>query len=329
MWATKGLPKHEQFRAWADLASQAVYPVRLKRDGDPAAPFFGEIRTRTLGKVSFFQVRADGHQVLRQRAEVTETREEFYHIEQLTDAKWVRHSRGEALFEPGQVVVYRSDLFFEMAALGGMAFCSWVVPRKKLDVLLPAGLGPLFTIGSQSGVGALVAATTETLAREVDRLEPPVVEAVLDNFCHLLAIASGLVSAGELEGGREALRAAALERVKRYVERHLAEPDLTPERVASAVGLSLRQLHRVFEPTGTSFARHVLQRRLAAACAELASPANKGRTVADIAFAWGFDNLVTFYRTFHRAYGAAPGEIRPVCPLPASRRSGSVPESKA
>jgi AraC-like DNA-binding protein len=113
------------------------------------------------------------------------------------------------------------------------------------------------------------------------------------------------------QSGCDARRAAALERVRHYVEQHLIEPDLAPERVACAVGLSLRQLHRVFEPTGTSFARHVLEQRLAAARAELANPVDTGRTVADIAFAWGFNNLVTFYRAFRRAYGCAPGEVRP------------------
>jgi AraC-like DNA-binding protein len=73
----------------------------------------------------------------------------------------------------------------------------------------------------------------------------------------------------------------------------------------------VRQLHRAFEPTGTSFARRVLERRLAACRAELASPAAAGRTVADVAFGCGFDNLVTFYRAFRRAYGCTPGEVRP------------------
>jgi AraC-like DNA-binding protein len=34
------------------------------------------------------------------------------------------------------------------------------------------------------------------------------------------------------------------------------------------------------------------------------------RSVTDIAFAWGFNSLVTFYRAFQQAFGAAPGELR-------------------
>ena len=61
---------------------------------------------------------------------------------------------------------------------------------------------------------------------------------------------------------RDALRAARLEQIKRYVDQHLAEMDLTPAKVAQAVGVSLRSLHLAFEPTGTSFAEHVTRRRL-------------------------------------------------------------------
>jgi len=46
-----------------------------------------------------------------------------------------------------------------------------------------------------------------------------------------------------------------------------------------------------------------------------------GRTVAEIAFAWGFADLTTFYRAFRRAYGAAPGELRPARRLCVVQRS--------
>ncbi|HKM65268.1 MAG TPA: helix-turn-helix transcriptional regulator, partial [Acidisphaera sp.] len=79
-----------------------------------------------------------------------------------------------------------------------------------------------------------------------------------------------------------------------------------------------RQLHLVFEPTGESFNQYVLRRRLEACRAALASPAEAGRSIVDIAFGWGFDSLSTFYRTFHRAFGIAPGD------LPASAQPGDV-----
>jgi len=49
------------------------------------------------------------------------------------------------------------------------------------------------------------------------------------------------------------LRAARLEAAKRHIDQHLAEPGLTPTGTAAALGISVRHLHLLFEPTGISF----------------------------------------------------------------------------
>ena len=72
--------------------------------------------------------------------------------------------------------------------------------------------------------------------------------------------------------------------------------------------ISVRQLHLLFEPTATSFARYVLARRLERACLLLVQVPR--RSVTDVAFAAGFESLSTFYRTFRAAYGISPDDFR-------------------
>ena len=78
--------------------------------------------------------------------------------------------------------------------------------------------------------------------------------------------------------------------------------------MAAALGISVRTLHLAFEPTGVSFARHVLHRRLEECRAALL--ADRTRPVIDIAFAWGFSGLSSFYRAFQTAFDLSPGELR-------------------
>ena len=59
----------------------------------------------------------------------------------------------------------------------------------------------------------------------------------------------------------------------------------------------------MFEPTGTTFGRYVLRRRLEECRAALI--ANPARSVTDIAFGWGFSSLASFYRAFQAAFGMA------------------------
>ena len=53
-----------------------------------------------------------------------------------------------------------------------------------------------------------------------------------------------------------------------------------------------------------------VRRRLLQCRAALASPTAVKRSVADIAFGWGFNSLATFYRAFEREFGMPPTALR-------------------
>ncbi|MGI5452466.1 helix-turn-helix domain-containing protein [Streptomyces sp. CA-249302] len=107
-----------------------------------------------------------------------------------------------------------------------------------------------------------------------------------------------------------------------YIERHLADPRLSPERVADALGISTRHLSRVFRPSGATPARHILDRRLTEARDQLADPASRHLTVAEIAHRWGFASQAHFTRVFRDRYGRTPGEVRPTGAGPAHSATG-------
>ncbi|MEU5880622.1 helix-turn-helix domain-containing protein [Spirillospora sp. NPDC047279] len=92
-----------------------------------------------------------------------------------------------------------------------------------------------------------------------------------------------------------------------HIERHLHDARLTPGRVADAMGMSARHLGRIFEAAGTTPARHILERRLQRAHADLAG---SGTTIADIAHRWGFSSQAHFTRRFRARFGRTPTEAR-------------------
>ena len=161
----------------------------------------------------------------------------------------------------------------------------------------------------QPGLGHLLTQYVTVLIEQTDRFSAAEGGPVLDNLCRLLALYCGTQTKHAGPADR-ALNAARLVHVRRHIDQHLADPALTPASVAAAHRMSARSLHLLFEPTGVSFARHVLWRRLQECHAMLASPAHLHRSVTDIAFAWGFNSLTTFYSAFQRQFGMAPGELR-------------------
>ncbi|MFI6878918.1 helix-turn-helix domain-containing protein [Streptomyces sp. NPDC050400] len=115
--------------------------------------------------------------------------------------------------------------------------------------------------------------------------------------------------------GRDRLRRAVRQetlftRVLVYVRAHLREPDLTPQRIARAHGISVRTLYRLCEQEGVSLEKWIIQRRLEGARAELASPDRAHRTVDSIARSWGFVQPAHFARRFRQAFGSTPSQWR-------------------
>ena len=103
-------------------------------------------------------------------------------------------------------------------------------------------------------------------------------------------------------------RTGRLQAARAFIENNLEWGGLTPANTARALGLSVRQLHLLFEPTGTTFSRYVLARRLERARLALAD--GPRRKVLDIAFSCGIESSTVFYRAFRDAYGMNPTDYR-------------------
>jgi AraC-like DNA-binding protein len=157
------------------------------------------------------------------------------------------------------------------------------------------------------GLPAMLAAYFHAFVREAPHLSGVAAEHAVRTLAQLALMARGSSSAKE-EPGRAAIQEGVLQRARDIIAINLGRADLSAAPVATALGISERQLHRVFEPTGMSFARYVLACRLERAC--LALKQYPSLAVAEVAARCGFDGVSTFYRVFRRAYSVSPGELR-------------------
>jgi nicotinamidase-related amidase len=88
--------------------------------------------------------------------------------------------------------------------------------------------------------------------------------------------------------------------------RRLAQPGLNATRLAAALGVTPRYLHRLLEPTGRSFSQHLLDRRLDLVAQRLADPQTWQAHIADLAYGAGFSDLSHFNRNFRRRFNVTP-----------------------
>ncbi|MEU9304859.1 helix-turn-helix domain-containing protein [Streptomyces sp. NPDC048269] len=108
----------------------------------------------------------------------------------------------------------------------------------------------------------------------------------------------------------EARAQEMFQRVTRFIEYNLGDPDLTPQAIADHHNISLRSLYSLFSGHPVSVAAHIRQRRLDRARAELGRPESGGHPVQTIAARWGFSSAPAFSRTFRDVYGMTPSEYR-------------------
>jgi AraC-like DNA-binding protein len=111
-----------------------------------------------------------------------------------------------------------------------------------------------------------------------------------------------------VSGSKRAIdRALMFRQARRYVRSHLADADLTPERVIDRLDLPRSTMYRMFQHEGGlgAYIRHL---RLRAAANDLVR--FPGLAIKDIAYSIGFKSASDFTRAFRRAYGLAPLDVR-------------------
>jgi AraC-like DNA-binding protein len=104
--------------------------------------------------------------------------------------------------------------------------------------------------------------------------------------------------------------AARLHAAKAYVIENSGRQTLSVSDVAKHLGVSSRQVQRLFDNDGTTFSAFLLDCRLANAYRMLCKPQYNHWDIGKIAGYAGFSDLSYFGRCFRKMYGGAPRDIR-------------------
>lgn len=113
----------------------------------------------------------------------------------------------------------------------------------------------------------------------------PMVSQMLDCPSNLLAVC--MVSSLPAPAPADTASDRMLERTRSVVRQNLSDAALDVATVVAKVGLSPRQVHFVFSPSGTALIRWTWEQRLRRMASELENPTLAARPVSLIAFEWG------------------------------------------
>jgi AraC-like DNA-binding protein len=309
-FSTDDLRPQDRFDHWCEVRGKSLFGVTIELERERRADFEGRFSATPIGDAVFAEMKAASYRVGRTMSDIARVGSDSLHLSwQVRGPGHLNTGRDRTQF------VFEGDLCFGHSNLpfasvpersDGFHFFSLKIPARS-DLLLGARADDIVPAALQrdAGLTRLVGAMFRSMARD-----PAQAADFASDIEHMVRLA--LLARGRLRPRqhdiRAALRAGLLHAAREIVGRDLHLPDLTPAAVATELGISLRQLHVLFEPTGVSFARTLTAVRLQHAQKLLQSMPARG--IDDVAFACGFDSIATFYRVFRATYGMTPGDVR-------------------
>jgi AraC-like DNA-binding protein len=148
------------------------------------------------------------------------------------------------------------------------------------------------------------------ISRQLNYSSQQELTVLYDACVALLPIAGGCFDDEHKEKSGTARDRLLLRELQEFVDRHTADPELTPGKAADHFGISVRYVHKLFAELGTTFNAYVSASRLDNVRADILCPSWDDRKISELAFRWGFSDLSTFNRSFKQRFGCAPSRYR-------------------
>ena len=291
-FSTVGLPPARRLELWERYNAHALVGLDCRTiDGRPLSATQHNL---WLPNVEIAQVTGNPHVIERTLGQIG--RHPVHSVllyVALAGEAFFYHQDGVLMLRPGQAVLCDGDTPFVRGFAQGLTELVLKVPRTLFDGLAEgtAPRGP--RVFDAEPVPALT-----TLMRSALRTAPDE-----RTESDLLGLLRALVVGARAGGAPSQLRAA-----QSFIERHLTDRDLSAGRVAAAVGISERQVSRVFGEYG-GVARWITDRRLDLAGELLAAARPGAVSVGDVARRCGFASQSYFARAFRQRFARTPLEV--------------------
>ncbi|MEM6438757.1 MAG: helix-turn-helix transcriptional regulator [Pseudomonadota bacterium] len=185
----------------------------------------------------------------------------------------------------------------------------------------PSRHPPAISLAPKSPQGRVLLETFWTLPDRLPSLVQGDTERAVAELADLVrALMLDPLGLTESRAVRRARRAA----METFIALRLHDPDLRPETLCRAFGVSRASLYRLFEETG-GVAGHLRDRRLEAARWELSRAESSRGVIRGVAERWGFVDPADFHHAFKRRFDAKPSEAVGLNPAAATEPVSKSP----
>ena len=313
-FSTRGIVPDNRIQMWEGHNAKALIPLDIRTlDNRPLHASETNLHLPTVRMASVF-----GTSQIVERSEtfVSENPTGVVAIFFATEGDaFFYHRGGHILLRPGQAIVYDVDRPFIRGFNHRFRELVLTIPKQRfLDIVGPQRpeLPICFDFGltgapDQQALTRLVNIALKQIEAG-DGQSGSNSSVVKKSWSEIEEEAFSLLH--NVLGGAPSSEDGIIAAAKNHIELNIGDRDLGPGKIAAAVGISERQLSRIFAEADTTVGRYVLQQRLGFAKAALSSREQDVVSVGEIGKRFGFASPSHFSRTFRERYGLTPLQCR-------------------
>jgi AraC-like DNA-binding protein len=274
--------------------------------------FIGDISQRRLAGLELAMVKTNAASLTRQHSHDEDDGDRYCFLVMQCSGRAQITQHGLTIeLAPGEMALVDSAGNCEINPLGLMEHCSIHLPREAVVRHFSDQQHIFGKLNSGSASGRLLRLICTQLAEgmSVQEWQDDEGEALQESLISLLKPALTMgeqKSAAELQIRGGTLRSG----VEQLIHDQLTDASLSPAKLAAQLGISIRQLYRLFEEEGDSVCRYIQRARLVRSAADLVDHRLANESITDIAFKWGFTDSAHFSRTFKKQFELSPRDYR-------------------
>jgi len=309
-FSTVTLPERDRVTLWRDVFGRSICKVDLERVSED--PLLCDSSFRALPNVTIWSSLMSGAVVAtRTSSHVADGDDNFV-------LNIPRRGRLAATQRNREVVSNDGAAFLWSNAEKGMLrqletsdFVSVALPRRMLQGLVKNVDDTVMrAVPASTEAVRLLRSYVDVLLDPDGPTSPELLALAAAHLGDLAVLAIGATRDAEELARGGGLRAARLQAVKSDVIANLTHPDLNIERIAARHRVSPRYIRDLFNADGTTFGEFVREQRLRQVYRMLCDPAERGRSIGDIALSCGFGDISHFNHSFRRRFGETPSDVR-------------------
>jgi AraC-like DNA-binding protein len=310
-FSTDDLPEKHRAEIWREHFGPSIFKVEIEPP-PPDTPLKVDMATRSLPGLQLLSgLYAPGGMIRTRRLIAEDGNDDFILRINTSGAVIVSGAGREVDHGFGAVLTNAAEASaLHRPTFGGSTVIR--IPRSVLSALVidvdDITMRPIPP--HMNSLNLLIDYTNALLSDDMLEMLPKLRHLVVNQVTDLVALTLGATRDAAHIAENRGVPAARLYAAKAYVTENSSRQTLSVADVARHLGLSNRQVQRLFENDGTTFSNFLLDYRLACAHRMLFNSQYLDWSIGRIADCSGFNDLSYFGRCFRKRYGCTPRDAR-------------------